>query len=538
MKKLLLLILLISFAFLTYAQDNELHAFDLNHSGVYPLKDYSDSPMFADYNISAESAPQNEPTVRISRTDPNIVVAAWRDFRLGWQEPNVERRIGYAYSVDGGITWSESQLLPDPLPNHLSQSDPVLTSDASGHFYLSSTSRQPVMNYDRDMLLYKSTDNGQTFSLHAKAVPGSGLQGEDKEWIFCDPVPTNATYDNIMIAWKSFGASYGIKFRKSDVGGTNWGPTINVGDNQSGQGANLATGTDGSIHIVWWDGGLRYDRSLDGGENFGLDRFISSTGSQNNTSFPYICVDYSSKPSRGNVYVAFTDRRLGTDDVWFQRSTDGGETWMTDPVRVNDVAQNNQYWPSIQCDENGRIVVVYFDEREGPSQMNAYMAYSDDEGDTWTNARLSNLTFHGIQPNSNVRYGDYIGIDAYGGKIVPVWTDDRTGSYNQEIYTAVIDIPIGLDELSSLNDELTLYQNFPNPFTSETNIRFELNNEDQVRIEVFNIAGQLLDVLLDETLTTGRHQVKWQAAEYDAGIYILKLSSERSVSYLRMTHHQ
>ncbi len=537
-KKLLLLILLSSFALLTYSQDNELHAFDLNHSGVYPLKDYSDSPMFVDYNISAESAPQNEPTVRISRTDPNIVVAAWRDFRLGWQEPNVVRRIGYAYSVDGGITWSESQLLPDPLPNHISQSDPVLTSDASGHFYLSSTSRQPVMNYNRDMLLYKSTDNGQTFSLHATAVPGSGLQGEDKEWIFCDPVPTNATYDNIMIAWKSFGASYGIKFRKSDVGGTNWGPTIDVGDNQSGQGANLATGTDGSIHIVWWDGGLRYDRSLDGGENFGLDRFISATGSQNNTSFPYICVDYSSKPSRGNVYVAFIDRRLGTDDVWFQRSTDGGENWMTDPVRVNDVAQNNQYWPSIQCDENGRIVVVYFDEREGPSQMNAYMAYSDDEGDTWTNARLSNLTFHGIQPNSNVRYGDYIGIDAYGGKIVPVWTDDRAGSYNQEIYTAVIDIPIGLDELSSLNDELTLYQNFPNPFTSETNIRFELNKEDQVRIEVFNIAGQLLDVLLDETLATGKHQVKWQATEYDAGIYILKLSSERSVSYLRMTHHQ
>ena len=98
------------------------------------------------------------------------------------------RRIGYSYSHDGGITWSESQLLPDPMPDHLSQSDPVLTSDAAGNFYLSSTSRQPVVNYNRQMLLYKSTDNGISFQLHAIAVPGSGSQGEDKEWIFCDPV--------------------------------------------------------------------------------------------------------------------------------------------------------------------------------------------------------------------------------------------------------------------------------------------------------------------------------------------------------------
>jgi len=535
-KTILLLLMLISLSLFTFAQENELHTFDLDHSGVYPLKDYNDSPMFPDYNISAEIAPQNEPSVRISRSDPNVVVAAWRDFRQGWIEPDVVRRIGYAYSHDGGISWSESQLLPDPLPNHLSQSDPVLTSDASGHFYLSSTSRQPVMNYNRDMLLYKSTDDGQTFSLHATAVPGSGLQGEDKEWIFCDPVPENSTYDNIMITWRSFGASYGIKFRKSDVGGTNWGPTVNVGDNQSGQGANLATGTDGTIHIVWWDGGLKYDRSLDGGESFGTDTYISSIGSQNNTSFPFISVDYSEKPSRGNVYITFVDRRTGNDEVWFQRSTDGGDSWMDNAIRVNDVSLNNQYWSAIQCDDNGRIFIVYYDEREGPGQMNAYLAYSEDEGDTWTNERLSNETFFGSQPNSNVRYGDYIGIDAYDGKIVPVWTDSRAGGYKQEIYTAVIDIPIGVEEYKSTHEEFTLYQNYPNPFTEETRIHFELKQQKKVNIVVLNTSGQLLDILLDESLSIGKHELIWQASGYEAGIYILKISTGNTVSYLKMTH--
>ena len=258
------------------AQDNELHAFELRHEGIYPEKNFLDNPLFTDLNISGEGTPQNEPSVRISRQDPNVVVAAWRDFRLGWQEPDVVRRIGYSYSHDGGVTWAPSQLLPDPNPNHLSQSDPVLTSDAEGNFYLSSTSRQPVANYNRDMLLYKSTDNGQTFTLHAVAAAGSGLQGEDKEWIFCDPVPTNPTYNRIMMAWRSFGISYGIKFAISDVGGDNWSPFINVSDGNWGQGANLATGTNGSIYVVWWDNGLKFDRSLNGGASFGTDTNTSS----------------------------------------------------------------------------------------------------------------------------------------------------------------------------------------------------------------------------------------------------------------------
>ena len=537
MKKYLLVGLMIcSLTTISLAQENELHAFELDHQGVYPLKDLSDSPVFVNYNISFETTPQNEPTVRISRTDPNIVVAAWRDFRLGWQEPNVIRRIGYSYSHDGGITWSESQLLPDPLPDHLSQSDPVLTSDASGHFYLSSTSRKPVVNYNRDMLLYKSTDNGESFTLHAVAVPGSGIQGEDKEWIFCDPVTTNSTYDNVMIVWRSFGPEYGIKFRKSDIGAANWGPTLKVGDNYSGQGANIATGTNGNIYVVWWDGGLKFDRSLDGGNSFGADTYISTYSSQSNTSFPFICVDYSDNASRGNVYVAWTDRRNGTDDVWFQRSTDHGDTWMAEPILVNDVTINHQYWPAIQCDDNGRIAVIYYDEREGPFEMNAYLAYSDDEGNTWTNSRLSSETFNGVTPNGNVRFGDYIGIDAYDGKIVPVWTDDRAGSYNQEIFTAVVDIPISVAENKIENEAFTLYQNYPNPFGDETTLHFDLSEQMHVRIEVFNMAGQVVSVPVDAALNSGKHQVKWSASGLGPGIYYLKLSSGRAVSYLKMTH--
>jgi hypothetical protein len=449
----------------------------------------------------------------------------------------VIRRIGYSYSHDGGLTWSESQLLPDPNPNHLSQSDPVLTSDAAGHFYLSSTSRQPVANYNREMLIYKSVDGGQSFEYHSTAVPGSGLQGEDKEWIFCDPVPGNPTYDNVMITWRSFGPSPGIKFRKSDVGGTNWSPSVDVGDGYWGQGANIATGTDGSIFIVWLDNGIKFDKSTDGGESFGIDKEINPYYPQYNTSFPFICVDYSETSSRGNIYVVWSDGRTGTDDIWFQRSSDNGTSWLPQPILVNDVTTNHQYWPAIQVDENGRIVVVFYDEREGTIDINAYLAYSDDQGNTWTNLKLGNETFMSNPPNSNVRFGDYISIDTYDGKIIPVWTDDRDGNYNQEIYTAMVDLAVKVPENKISNDAFILYQNYPNPFRDQTTIHFDLMRPMYIKAEVFNASGQLVAIITDSRLAAGKHQIEWSPAARTAGVYYLKMSSGEAVSYLKLTQY-
>ncbi len=535
MKKTITLILIILQASLfnlqlTIAQqsENELHArYKARHYPAAPEKDISGNPLFTNYNISDQITPQNEPSVRISRVNPDIVVAAWRDFRQGWQEPNVVRRIGYSYSHDGGLTWSESQLLPDPEPDHLSQSDPVVTSDSYGNFFISSTSRKPVINYNRDMLLYRSTDDGETFELFAVAVPGSGEQGEDKEWIFNDPVESNPTYDNIFIAWRSFGPSPGIKFRKSADNGATWSSTKNVGDTQGGQGANVCSGTNGNIYVVWVDAGVWVDISTDGGETFGFDKQLDSFWQNEHNSFPFICADYSNKQSRGNIYIAYTKGNEGSDDVFFQRSTDGGTTWMDFPILVNDVMTNDQYWPCIQCDTSGRISILYYDERTQVGVMNSYLAYSDDQGNTWTNVLLSNSPFFGATPNSNVRFGDYIGVDAYAGKIIPVWTDDRTFNYDQEIYTAIIDINIGVADFYPLSQANHISRNYPNPFLEETTISFRLMEKSHVKLEVFNTMGASLGVIVDQDYEIGVNQVTWNASNVSSGVYMYVLETEK-----------
>ncbi|NOS85357.1 MAG: T9SS type A sorting domain-containing protein [Ignavibacteria bacterium] len=372
--------------------------------------------------------------------------------------------------------------------------------------------------------MYKSTNNGQTFFLHSTAVPGTGGAGEDKEWIFCDPITTNATFNNIFISWTSFGPQPGIKFRKSTNGGLNWSSTVNIGDNTSGQGSNICSGTASQIYVVWDAGGIRFDKSTNGGTSFGTDFQLSNVSSTN--GFPYICCDYSNSAARGNVYVVWDDMRGGNSDVWFQRSTNGGTNWLASPVRVNDVTTNNQYWPVIQCDNNGILYAIYYDTRAGASAINAYVAYSTDAGNTWVNQIMSDSNFTQQQPNSDVRFGDYIQIDAHDGKVIPVWTDQRKGYPNQEIYTANLSGILAVNPISTeVPVSFALYQNYPNPFNPATKIRFDLPKGSFTKIVVFDAIGREIRTIFSQVLTAGAYETEFNASNLTSGVYFYKITS-------------
>ena len=73
-----------------------------------------------------------------------------------------------------------------------------------------------------------------------------------------------------------------------------------------------------------------------------------------------------------------------------------------------------------------------------------------------------------------------------------------------------------------------LHANAPNPFNSETSIRFELAEESAVRLEVFDLLGQRVRVLVAEALSAGEHQVLWDGrdelgARVSSGVYIYRL---------------
>jgi len=74
--------------------------------------------------------------------------------------------------------------------------------------------------------------------------------------------------------------------------------------------------------------------------------------------------------------------------------------------------------------------------------------------------------------------------------------------------------------------EYTLYQNYPNPFNPTTTIKFSLPFESNVRISVYNILGELVNVVVDELKEVGFHNYVWNASNLASGIYIYTIDAK------------
>lgn len=99
---------------------------------------------------------------------------------------------------------------------------------------------------------------------------------------------------------------------------------------------------------------------------------------------------------------------------------------------------------------------------------------------------------------------------------------DGTFDYSEEI---AVDIVIS---------DYALYQNYPNPFNPATLIKFALPSESKVRLEVYNTVGELVNVLKDENMKAGYHEISFDAGELVSGVYILKLHAGSRIMTKKM----
>ncbi|MGB5872412.1 MAG: T9SS type A sorting domain-containing protein, partial [Bacteroidota bacterium] len=68
-------------------------------------------------------------------------------------------------------------------------------------------------------------------------------------------------------------------------------------------------------------------------------------------------------------------------------------------------------------------------------------------------------------------------------------------------------------------------QNYPNPFNPSTVIGFALPEKAFVRLEVVNVAGQRLAILVDTEMESGYHEAVFSAEKLSSGIYFYRLTA-------------
>ena len=78
-------------------------------------------------------------------------------------------------------------------------------------------------------------------------------------------------------------------------------------------------------------------------------------------------------------------------------------------------------------------------------------------------------------------------------------------------------------------------QNAPNPFNPTTTISFSLAEACNVSIEVYNVAGQKVDTLVDGFMNAGSHSMVWDASDFSAGVYFYTVKSGGFSKTMKMT---
>lgn len=388
-----------------------------------------------------------EPTICISPIDQDLIIAG-----------SVLNNI--YISNDGGSSWTKDKL----NSTYGVFGDPVIRADYQGNFYYAHLSNPTGRAYqdpeflDR-IVIQKSSDHGLTWDNGSYTKP-SMTKDHDKQWIVADP-RTN----NLYMTWTEFD-KYGSKeaqdksrilFSKSTDGNTSWSDPIAISDiegdciddDNTTEGAVPAIGPNGELYVAWaYNEKLFFDKSLDDGMTWGNDKIIADQpggwtidipGIPRCNGMPITEVDLSQGPNRGDIYVNWGDQRNGTDDtdIWITKSSDSGKEW-TKPKRVNDdLAGKHQFLSWMDIDPTtGYIYIVFYDRRAyDDNGTDVYLAYSTDGAETFTNIKISEKPF---TPTIGGFFGDYNDINAYNGKIRPIWT--RLDKNVQSVWTALIDI--------------------------------------------------------------------------------------------------
>lgn len=82
---------------------------------------------------------------------------------------------------------------------------------------------------------------------------------------------------------------------------------------------------------------------------------------------------------------------------------------------------------------------------------------------------------------------------------------------------------------------MELKQNYPNPFNPSTKIKYSIPEKGFVNISVYNLLGEKISELVNETLNAGENETVFNGEGLTSGIYLAKLTAGNSVKTIKMS---
>jgi len=103
---------------------------------------------------------------------------------------------------------------------------------------------------------------------------------------------------------------------------------------------------------------------------------------------------------------------------------------------------------------------------------------------------------------------------------------DTNGEY---AYSDVVEFQV------SAPNEFALKQNYPNPFNPSTNIVFQLKEDVNVKLAVYDLLGRQIATIVDQPMKAGTHKVSFDASDVSAGVYFYSIKAGSYSELKKMT---
>ncbi len=321
---------------------------------------------------------------------------------VAWTEPGngSSPSVYFNKSCDLCATWLAVPIRVDHAGTQASMINPAfLSCDATGNVYLGwSDDRATGSGLDEDMDAYVnvSHDRGSTWQFPTDAkINGAGVTGAWLDGMTADA--NGHVYALINAANGPLGTWHNYVNRSWDAGNT-WRGSIDVAGGIVGaptNGMTIAADNSGGAYVAWFDArngafDVFFRRSLVNGDlPWSTEQRLDGDALGANSSFNVVMA-----ADAGNVLVTWTDDRNGKDQIFTNRSTDQGTTWLASAVQVDtgdapgahQSAMNIGFIVPTVALRGSSARVTWVDNRNscsGKPGFDTFVNYSENAGLTW-----------------------------------------------------------------------------------------------------------------------------------------------------------
>ncbi len=429
-----------------------------------------------------------EPSNAISATNPLNVVVGYHD-----RFPVFSSFVcSISVSTDGGGSYTYAGFTPLTRGSDFC-SDSALAAHPDGSFYFAylsvrnscATSNNLPESCTSDVVVARLVDGGTRVDFSSVAEQGDGkVNFPDKEYIAVDNGGSSPFRGTIYVTWTDFlnpnnpsALDDGqIKIVKSTDGGHHWSTPKALSPDalfpRAISGSNPVVSPDGTLYVFYADFtsdtgplSIKFVKSTDGGDKFSAPKDVA-TGLPSPGRFRLKNADpnFGTVPGRGfrsnsfpsaavapdgTVSVVWVDFPQGSckadgtgrppctnADVRYSRSTNGGKSW-SNPMKISDdTGSNDQFFPWIAVQPDGRLNVIFGDKRLDSSNVKFDVFYTGSVTGGTTFTANTRVTTASSNPGFSTFIGDYYNLAATSGSLQAAWDDRRLG--NNDIFGAAI----------------------------------------------------------------------------------------------------